>query len=219
MAKLIFDMPWLLCIALGFCLAAVSPAVLVPSVMILQKGNFGTKKGIPMCLIAASSFDDIIAITVFGVMVTLAFENVNAGKSDLSGITPEENPTIVETIARNFLEIGSGLAYGFLIGFAMIFFNYIKIDDKKKVWMKAGFMVMLAIISPILAHITEFPEAKYIGIIFFGYACNCAWMTNRQREQAQKLKDMSEEDKKSFVKTKEEKDLDEADEHYRKPEE
>lgn len=179
MAKLIFDMPWLLCIGLGFCLAAVSPAVLVPSVMILQKASYGTKKGIPMCLIAASSFDDIIAITVFGVMITLAFENVNAGKSDLSGITPEGNPTILETIGRNFLEIGSGLAYGFILGFSMIFINYIKIDDKIKIWIKASFMISLAILSPILADITEFPEAKYIGIIFFGYACNCAWMTNR----------------------------------------
>ena len=175
-------MPWLLCIGLGFCLAAVSPAVLVPSVMILQKASYGTKKGIPMCLIAASSFDDIIAITVFGVVVTLAFENVNAGRSDLSGITPEENPTIVETIARNLLEIASGLAYGFLLGFSLVFLNYIKIDDKKKIYIKAFLMIGLAVFSPILAHITEFPEAKYIGIIFFGYACNVTWMTNRQKE-------------------------------------
>lgn len=35
-AKAIFDMPWTLSIALGFCLGAVSPAVLVPSVMILH---------------------------------------------------------------------------------------------------------------------------------------------------------------------------------------
>jgi hypothetical protein len=130
-------------------------------------------------LIAASSFDDIIAITVFGIMVTLAFENVNAGKSNLSGITPEDTPTIGETIARNLLEIFSGLLYGFLLGFAMVFLNFIKMDDKKKIWIKAMIMITLAIFSPILAHITEFPEAKYIGIIFFGYACNVTWMTNR----------------------------------------
>ena len=79
-------MPWTLCIALGFCLGAVSPAVLVPSVMILHKAEYGTKKGIPTTMIAASSFDDISAITVFGIMVSLAFEEVGAGVSKISGI-------------------------------------------------------------------------------------------------------------------------------------
>ena len=73
-AKYIFGLPWFLAIGLGFCLGAVSPAVLVPSVMILHKAEYGVKKGIPTTMIAASSFDDIIAITVFGVMATLAFE-------------------------------------------------------------------------------------------------------------------------------------------------
>ena len=85
-ARAIFGMPWTLCIALGFCLGAVSPAVLVPSVMILHKAEYGTKKGIPTTMIAASSFDDISAITVFGIMVSLAFEAVGAGESVISGI-------------------------------------------------------------------------------------------------------------------------------------
>lgn len=42
------------------------------------------KKGIPTTLIAASSFDDIIAITVFGVCQTVALNN--AGRSDTSPI-------------------------------------------------------------------------------------------------------------------------------------
>ena len=37
-------------------------------------------------MIAASSFDDISAITVFGIMVSLAFEEVGAGVSKISGI-------------------------------------------------------------------------------------------------------------------------------------
>jgi NhaP-type Na+/H+ or K+/H+ antiporter len=67
MTYIIFGMPLSLCFALGFILGAVSPAVLVPSCMILQEQGYGVKKGIPTTLIAASSFDDIIAITIFGV--------------------------------------------------------------------------------------------------------------------------------------------------------
>jgi NhaP-type Na+/H+ or K+/H+ antiporter len=66
-SKYVFGLPIALCFALGFILGAVSPAVLVPSCMILQEQRYGIKKGIPTTLIAASSFDDIIAITIFGV--------------------------------------------------------------------------------------------------------------------------------------------------------
>lgn len=73
MSRLIFSLPWTLCFANGFCLGAVSPAVLVPSVMILIEKKRGIKKGIPMIMLAASSFDDIIAITVFNIFVSLTF--------------------------------------------------------------------------------------------------------------------------------------------------
>ena len=69
----ILDFPWPLCFAHGFTLGAVSPAVVVPSMMILHKQGYGVEKGIPTSMIAASSFDDIIAITAFGVFSTIAF--------------------------------------------------------------------------------------------------------------------------------------------------
>ena len=71
--RYIFDMPWALCFAMGYCLGAVSPAVLVPSCMILQNKDYGTKKGVPTSLIAAASFDDIIAISIFSIFLTIAF--------------------------------------------------------------------------------------------------------------------------------------------------
>lgn len=63
---------WPLCFAHGFTLGAVSPAVVVPSMMILHKAGYGVKKGIPTSMIAASSFDDIIAITAFGIFITVS---------------------------------------------------------------------------------------------------------------------------------------------------
>ena len=69
-------LPWTLCFANGFCLGAVSPAVLVPSIMILIEKKLGVKKGIPMVMLAASSFDDIIAITVFMIFVSVTFDSI-----------------------------------------------------------------------------------------------------------------------------------------------
>ena len=57
--------------------------------------------------------------------------------------------------------------------------NYWKLDDKKKIYIKLACMITLAISMPFLAYVTEFPEGKYIGIIFFGYSCNYLWKTNK----------------------------------------
>ena len=75
----IFSMPWPLCFAQGFTLGAVSPAVLVPSCMILHNKDYGVVKGIPTTLIAASSFDDIIAISVFSIFLTISFNQAPGG--------------------------------------------------------------------------------------------------------------------------------------------
>ena len=81
-SRWIFDMPWALCFAQGYTLGAVSPAVLVPSCMILQTKDYGTKKGIPTSLIAAASFDDIIAISIFSVFLTIAFNSAPGGEDE-----------------------------------------------------------------------------------------------------------------------------------------
>lgn len=47
--------------------------------MILHKAGYGVKKGIPTSMIAASSFDDIIAITAFGIFTTIAFNEAPGG--------------------------------------------------------------------------------------------------------------------------------------------
>lgn len=74
-SHLILGFPWALSFANGFTLGAVSPAVLVPSMMILHKAYYGTAKGIPTTMIAASSFDDIIAITAYGIFITSAMSS------------------------------------------------------------------------------------------------------------------------------------------------
>jgi hypothetical protein len=40
-------------------------------------------------------------------------------------------------------------------------------------------MICMSFLTPLLAYATSFPEGKYIGIIFFGYGCNCFWKTKK----------------------------------------
>lgn len=57
----------------SFVLGAVSPAVVVPSMLLLQKDGYGVEQGIPTLLMAAGSFDDILAITGFTTCLGVAF--------------------------------------------------------------------------------------------------------------------------------------------------
>ena len=54
-------------------MGAVSPAVVVPQLLILQEQGFGVQQGIPTLVMAASSCDDVLAISLFGVFLGVAF--------------------------------------------------------------------------------------------------------------------------------------------------
>ncbi|SEN69550.1 sodium/proton antiporter, CPA1 family (TC 2.A.36) [Amphibacillus marinus] len=63
---------------LGFIIAAVSPAILVPSMLELIKERLGEDKQIPALLLAGASIDDVFAITLFSVFLGLGTtERVN----------------------------------------------------------------------------------------------------------------------------------------------
>lgn len=57
----------------SFVLSAVSPAVVVPTLLSLKEKGYGESKGISTLVIAASSIDDIVAISAFGVVLGLVF--------------------------------------------------------------------------------------------------------------------------------------------------
>jgi solute carrier family 9B (sodium/hydrogen exchanger), member 1/2 len=69
----IVELPIYLRFTLGFLIGAISPGVVVPSWMHFIERGYGLDKGIPNSLIAASNFDVIFAITIFGVFVNISF--------------------------------------------------------------------------------------------------------------------------------------------------
>merc|ERR1719282_2119097 len=57
---------------MGFILAAVSPAVVVGGMFDLQRRGYGVDKGVPSLVVAAASFDDVVAISGFSMCIGLA---------------------------------------------------------------------------------------------------------------------------------------------------
>jgi len=85
LAVAIFDMPFFLALAMGFILAAVSPAVVVGGMFNLQQRGYGVDKGIPSLVVAAASFDDVVAISGFSMFIGLAVGEGDVLMSALHG--------------------------------------------------------------------------------------------------------------------------------------
>ncbi|MBN2510543.1 MAG: cation:proton antiporter [Spirochaetales bacterium] len=57
---------------LGFLLAAVSPAVVVPSMLVLKDRGIGQEKDVPTLILAGASLDDVFAITLMMLFADMA---------------------------------------------------------------------------------------------------------------------------------------------------
>lgn len=172
--NLILDYPWPICFAHGFTLAAVSPAVVVPSMMELHKNGYGTNVGIPTTTIAASSFDDIIAITAFGIFMTIAFNEAPGGVADIED--PEKGDSVGFEVLMNLVQLLTGFIVGMGLGFCFGYpiHHHIK-NERCRKWTKLIFVMIVAIAMPFAAEYSTFVESKFVGIIFFGYMCFRIW--------------------------------------------
>ena len=96
--------------------------------MILHKADYGVIKGIPTTLIAAASFDDIIAITIFSVFLSVGMNG--APKA------------VVDTLVLD--EATDGSIPGSNIGFRLLEETAAQIEEEEHmpIWMEIGFNVL-----------------------------------------------------------------------------
>ena len=113
-SHLLLDFPWMWGFMLGFVLAAVSPAVVVPCLLSLQERGYGVDKGIPTLVIAAASVDDVLAISGFTILL---------------GITFEPHQDILTVVFRGPKEAIIGLLFG--IGWALLAIFFPGKDDAR----------------------------------------------------------------------------------------
>jgi len=69
---LLFNFDWAVSGLTAFMLSAVSPAVIVPSMLDLKSKGYGEENEVPTIILAGAAADDVIAITFFSVFLSLA---------------------------------------------------------------------------------------------------------------------------------------------------
>ncbi|XP_068744939.1 sodium/hydrogen exchanger 9B2-like isoform X3 [Montipora capricornis] len=156
-AKLLFDMPWLWGFQLGFVLGAVTPAVVVPQLLTLQAKGFGVEQGIPTLVMAASSFDDVIAISLFGVFLGIAFSEGN----------------VVFNIFRGPIELLMGVVFGSLVGMLCWWFpNKVEPDRSRN-----RFVILLgcALLSVFGSNKAQFSGAGALGVLVMATVASYGW--------------------------------------------
>ena len=86
---------------LGFVLAAVSPAVIIPCLISIAERGYGVAKGIPTLVIAACAADDVVAISGFGIFF---------------GITFSKGAPLWKLILHGPIEVVIGVSFGIFWG-------------------------------------------------------------------------------------------------------
>lgn len=138
---------------LGFIIAAVSPAVVVPSMLNLIENNIGANKSIPTLILAGASMDDVFAITIFS-----AFLGLYSGIHINIGIQAISIP----------VSILLGIIAGAIIGFIMVkIFKKYHIRDTKKVLLILGSSLLLTEVENLLK--TKIEIASLLGVMTIGF--------------------------------------------------
>lgn len=138
---------------LGFIIAAVSPAVIVPAMLDLMDRGLGKDKNIPTLILAGASIDDVFAITVFSAFLGI----YGGGKINISA-----------QVLKIPLSILLGIITGLLIGWILIqIFKRYTIPNTQKML----FVLSSAILLITFEKMIEFKIdiAGLLGVMAIGF--------------------------------------------------
>lgn len=152
-APYFFDMTYLEAAIMGFIIAAVSPAVVVPSMIKAMEKKRGTDKGIPTMVLASSSLDNAYVIVIFTTVL---------GMYTGSSIS----------VPLKLLEVPMSIALGVIAGgaiglFLVKAFNAYRPRATKKTLIVMGTGIMLMAMEKMLKGTVPF--SGLLGVMAIGF--------------------------------------------------
>ena len=138
---------------LGFILAAVSPAVVVPLMIHFIEEKRGAKKAIPTMVLAAASLDDVFAITIFSILLGIYSGHAVSIGGALAGIP---------------ISILLGVGVGFLSGWILLkLFERFNPRATKRALILLGVSILLVRAQQLLENYVPF--AALLAVMAMGF--------------------------------------------------
>lgn len=149
----LFDFSFIQGGILGFIIAAVSPAVIVPAMLDLIDRGCGQEKNIPTLILAGASIDDVFAVTIFS-----AFLGIYGGGDVNIG-------TEIFTIP---LSIILGVIIGLMFGWILIkVFQRFDIPSTQKMLFGLSAAILLTTFEKVIE--TKIEIAGLLGVMAIGF--------------------------------------------------
>jgi NhaP-type Na+/H+ or K+/H+ antiporter len=153
MGHLLLGIPLLESVMLGFIVAAVSPAVIVPQMLSFIDKKIGTSKGIPNLILASAALDDVIVIAIFSAIMGIY------GGSSIN-------------IAGDILSIPISIVLGAVIGFivaliTLTIFRKFNIHNTEKALLVLAFAIILKNIGDFSQSVI--PLAGLVGVMVLSF--------------------------------------------------
>ncbi|CAH8436664.1 unnamed protein product [Schistosoma mattheei] len=157
-SRFLIGWPWSWGAILGFVCAAVSPAVIVPNMMRLEVTGWGVAEGIPTLVVAASSLDDVVAITGFGVAL---------------GVALSTEKSLVNTLFWGPLEAIIGASFGAAVGILLLFFPPPKLEHSH--FIRGILLVCFAITGLIGSVAIHLPGGGALSCLTLAFIVATGW--------------------------------------------
>ncbi|TSU11354.1 Succinate--CoA ligase [ADP/GDP-forming] subunit alpha, mitochondrial [Bagarius yarrelli] len=126
-----------------------------------SKDGYGAEQGVPTLLMAAGSFDDVLAITGFTTCLGIAFATGSTWFN----------------ILRGFLEVLGGVVVGVALGF---FLRCFPSTDQKSVVLKRSFLLLgLAVFSVFGSNVAGLPGSGGLCTLVLAFLAGTGWEQNK----------------------------------------
>ncbi|XP_068156182.1 sodium/hydrogen exchanger 9B1 isoform X2 [Drosophila tropicalis] len=169
LAYLTLSMPWLWGIALGLVITAVSPNVVVTVMLKLKEDRLGLNSGIHTLIYAMTTCNDVVAIFMFGVIISVIFST----------------SSLTQQVLQGPIGIGIGLVFGYLYGMMLQY-----LPSRNAVYAN-GLRFVLTILGGTIAvmgsRVIGYTSAGALGCVTTAFIARIGWKREESKLSPQQL--------------------------------
>ncbi|XP_043064942.1 sodium/hydrogen exchanger 9B2 isoform X2 [Drosophila ficusphila] len=169
LAYLTLSMSWLWGIALGLVITAVSPNVVVTVMLKLKEDRLGLNSGIHTLIYAMTTCNDVVAIFMFGVIISVIFSTTS----------------LTQQVLQGPIGIGIGLVFGYLYG------SMLQYLPSRNATYANGLRFVLTVLGGTIAvmgsRVIGYTSAGALGCVTTAFIARIGWRREEARLTPQQL--------------------------------